>query len=260
MGTWTTDDKGMAIYPIDAYLPVVIHEFNHSFVNPLIDSNWPDLEQSANLIFAQVREPMQRQAYTSGKTMLYEALVRASVVVYLQQHAAQGMAAHRQLREEQHQRFVWTDTLVGLLNRYQIDRSQYPTLASFMPQHNAFYQRLASQIDTVLWAYDARCPKVVSLRPFANQDTNVDPKVEELIIRFDKSMDPEKHSILLAEPGEEAVPILEVERVADDKQAFKLKMKLEPNRTYSFILRWGGFRTPNGYLSDEYTVSFKTEP
>lgn len=260
MGTWATDSAGMATYPPDNYLPVVIHEFNHSFVNPLIDQNGAEIEPSANVIFTHVKQPMERQAYATGKTMLYEALVRASVVVYLQQHDPSGLAARNQLREEQHRRFVWVDTLVGLLRRYENNRGRFPTLQAFMPEHSAFYQHLAVRIDTVLRAYDARCPNVASLLPFANQATDVDPATQEVIVKFDKPLNPKKVGIQLGPDGKEHMPIRNVVGFADSNRALRLKVALKPNWTYSFRLRSGGFQTPDGHLSDEYMISFKTKP
>lgn len=258
MGTWSVDSTGEAQYPAASYLPIVIHEFNHSFANALIDSNMAELARPADAIYARVREPMQKQAYAMGKTMLYEALVRASVVMYLREHDPNGSSARDQIREEQAKSFVWADTLVGLLNRYEASRKRYPTLASFMPEHNAFYQRLAPRIDAVLSEYEDCLPKVVVVEPFRNQSQTVDPATVEISIRFNKPMNPKRIGIQLGEGGRQEMPLRDVLGFSGDNRTFRATMQLKPNQTYSFKIRPGGFQTLDGYPSKAYTVSFKT--
>ena len=259
MGTWSTDSTGMANYPVDAYLPTVIHEFNHSFVNPLIDQNWAALDKSADLIYTQVQQPMQKQAYASGKTMLYEALVRASVVLYMQEHGPAGDALH-QLRDEQYRGFVWADTLVSLLNRYERSRMRYKTLGSFMPEHNAFYNQLSVNVDSLLRDYDGRVPHIAKLEPFANSEKEVDAATAELVIRFDKPLNPKRIGIQLGEGGKSEMPVSDVVGFADGDRTLRLKLRLQPNKSYSFRLRNAGFVTPDGYYFNGETISFKTRP
>lgn len=258
MGTWSVDSTGEAQYPAASYLPIVIHEFNHSFVNSLIDSNMKKLAEPADAIFARVQEPMQRQAYSTGKTMLSEALVRAAVVMYLREHDPNGSSARDQVREEQANSFVWADTLVGLLNRYEVSRKPYPTPASFMPEHNAFYQRLAPRMDALLSEYEDSLPQVVIIEPFRNKSQTVDPATMEISIRFNKPMNPKRIGIQLGDGGRQEMPLRDVLGFSGDNRTFRATMQLKPNQTYSFKLRPGGFQTIDGYPSKAYTVSFKT--
>src|SRR5262249_53218411 len=50
MGTWTTDKAGLPRYDDDEYLPTIIHEYNHSFVNKLIYKNATLFEQSGTAL------------------------------------------------------------------------------------------------------------------------------------------------------------------------------------------------------------------
>ena len=63
-------------------LSCIVHEFNHSFCNPLVDKHFNDLKPAAERVFPFVAERMARQAYGTPKTMLYEYLVRACMVRY----------------------------------------------------------------------------------------------------------------------------------------------------------------------------------
>lgn len=258
MGTWSADSTGEAQYAAANYLPTVIHEFNHSFANALIDSTLSQLQPAADTVYARVAEPMRRQAYGNARTMLYESLVRAGVVMYLQEHEPDGGAAREQLRKEQANSFVWTDTLVGLLQRYEANRNRCPTLASFMPEHTAFYQRLAPRIDTIMSAYEDHLPNVVVIEPFKNQSQTVDPATAEISIRFDKPMNPKRIGIQLGDGGRNEMPLREVTGFSGDNRTFRATMQLKPNQTYSFKLRPGGFQTVDGYPSKAYTISFKT--
>ncbi|QKZ12839.1 DUF4932 domain-containing protein [Spirosoma sp. KUDC1026] len=260
MGTWSVDSTGLAKYATDDYLPTVIHEFNHSFVNPLIDQSASALLPYADSVYARVQEPMRKQAYANSKTMLYESLVRASVVMYLQEHDSTGTTALNQLREEQSRSFVWTDTLTGLLRQYVTHRQQYPTLQSFMPRHTAFYAWLAPRIDSVLTAYQQLCPQIIAIEPFTNGSQSVDAGIDEVQVRFSKPLQPKRYGIQLGKGGKDQMPIESVLGLTDDGRALRLKVKLEPGHPYSFRLRNGGFRSTDGYLSSVYDVTFATAP
>lgn len=70
------------------YLPTLIHEFNHSFINHFLDENkYPDyvkeLEPAATDLFNSSRWSMAKQAYGNWKTVINESLVRAAVICYM---------------------------------------------------------------------------------------------------------------------------------------------------------------------------------
>ena len=71
MGAWVTDSVGMVVYPPELILPILIHEFNHSFIN--FD---PEMfRTSGEQIYAAVGEQMARQAYGQWSIVLTEAMV-----------------------------------------------------------------------------------------------------------------------------------------------------------------------------------------
>jgi hypothetical protein len=77
MDTWAVDSTKNSVYEEDAVLPIIVHEFNHSFVNALIDQHEGELEAVGKTIYPQVADKMRRQVYSNWKTMFYESLVRA---------------------------------------------------------------------------------------------------------------------------------------------------------------------------------------
>ena len=87
MGTWRVDESGMPVYKQEEYLPTIIHEFNHSFVNPLLAKSNGLFEESGKRIYKVVEYEMSRQlAYGNWQTMFNEALVRASEIKYFMDH------------------------------------------------------------------------------------------------------------------------------------------------------------------------------
>jgi hypothetical protein len=76
IGCWTHDDAGDPTYPPDqGYLATIIHEFNHSFVNPAVDARWKTFT-GAEPVYASVADKMKLMAYGNAKTMVKESLVR----------------------------------------------------------------------------------------------------------------------------------------------------------------------------------------
>lgn len=58
-----------------------IHEFGHSFVNPVIDSIPQDLVATTERLFEPIKPAMEKQGYNTWKASLYEHFVRAGEVV-----------------------------------------------------------------------------------------------------------------------------------------------------------------------------------
>ena len=146
MGTWRSDSLGLPVYESTHVLPTIIHEFNHSFVNPLIDEHATQLQPAGSRLFLPVSGQMRAMAYGSWQTMLCEALVRAAVIAYLERHERDLSVSQNALKQEIKSGFWWMGELVNLVRMYQQDRRKYPTLKIFMPQVVHFYSQLASKV------------------------------------------------------------------------------------------------------------------
>ena len=82
-----TDDKGMPefdYYPLAEL--IIIHEFNHSFANDLIDNNIEEFRESGEKLYSVSKDLLSKQSYGKWETMMREALVRASVIKYMEDH------------------------------------------------------------------------------------------------------------------------------------------------------------------------------
>ncbi len=133
MGAWDVDSVGMPVFLIEDYLPTLIHEFNHSFVNYL-NAKYRDLfKESAPEIFAVVEDKMRSQAYGDWETMLNEALVRAAVIKYMKDHDYAKQEVDRATLYEIGRGFYWISDLISELDAYDQHRDQYQDLDSYIP-------------------------------------------------------------------------------------------------------------------------------
>lgn len=143
LGVWEKDADCVPAFS-QAVLPTVIHEFNHSYVNPVIDAHAKELEAAGQKIFVQAGPSMRRMAYSNWKTMLYESVVRAGVVRY--RVAFEGAAkGEEEIRQQEQSGFKWIRGLSDLMAEYEKDRKRYPTLDSFSPRLAEFFKSYAEK-------------------------------------------------------------------------------------------------------------------
>jgi hypothetical protein len=148
IGAWNWDSDGLPVFD-DRVTDTIVHEFCHPFANPLIDENLSQLEAAGRKLHSLNREVMAAQAYGEPRTVLYESLVRASVVQVLSLGEGEKRAA-AQLRFELSRGFWWLPSLVKSLERYSKNREKYPTLAKFMPELAAEFNRIAQDPEAIL--------------------------------------------------------------------------------------------------------------
>lgn len=147
MGTWSVDSLGVPVYEVEDYFPTLLHEFNHSFVNHLVENYRSELQESGTVIFDKVKDEMNQQAYGNWKTMYDEALVRATVIKYMKDHNYDNRTIENELNEQLSSSFLWTDALVKELDRYDNNRDKYPSLERFMPEIVKFFKLTESKMD-----------------------------------------------------------------------------------------------------------------
>ena len=141
LGVWQTDRQGLPEFTRDA-LGTVVHEFCHSYANPLIERHRAQLKASGDALFEPVAGRMRSQAYGSGYTLLCESLVRVCVIRYVRQYEGEA-AARRAIQAEKRKGFLWMQELSDLLGQYEAHRDQYPTLEDFSPRLVAVFAETA---------------------------------------------------------------------------------------------------------------------
>jgi hypothetical protein len=256
LGVWQTDAEGQPSFNQDV-LGTVVHEFGHSFANPIIEAHFKELSAAGETLFAQVKTKMQSQAYGSAKTMLCESLVRASVVRYELKYQGAN-AAQEAIRREKQQGFLWMQELADCLDEYEANRAQYPTLDGFSPRLVKFFGEYAANFKKSQADLAARRPKVLSINP-ANGATEVNPLLAQIKVVFDRPMQDKMWSMV---GGGEHFPTLDGKPAYDpERTTWSVPVKLKPDWDYEFMLNsqtYDAFRSDAGVPLEPITVKFRT--
>lgn len=256
LGVWTTDAEGLPEFTRDM-LGTVVHEFCHSYANPIVTRHAAELRQAGETLFSHVKDQMQAQAYGTGETLLREYLVRACVIRYLHQHDG-PTAATRALGREKENGFVWMKGLTDLLEEYEAQRNQQPGLERFAPRLVAFFNQTAERAAQDHAKMETRRPKVVSLKP-ENGATTVDPALGAIEITFDRPMQDGSWSLVGGGPH---FPELSGKPSYDSSRTrWKVAVKLKPDWDYEFMVnsaRYNAFRSQEGVPVVPLRVTFKT--
>jgi hypothetical protein len=260
MGTWMIDPEGNPTYSGDV-LETIIHEFNHSFANPLVNANIDLLQNPGETLFHSVREQMSSMAYGSWKTVMYESLVRASTIRYFIDGKQTDSQIRRMVVDEMSNGFLWMDQLVASLGDYAGNRSQYPSLSAFMPRIASLFAEMAPKIGQMKSDYEANCATVESISPFTNGATDVGPALKEIRICFSRPMNIKSgYSINYGTGGREHFAISGSPLFVEEGKCLTIPVTLKPDWEYSFILTSRAFRTMDEFPLMNYTVTFKTRP
>jgi len=149
VGVLFSDSLGMPKFDYNPLAALtIIHEFNHSFVNYLIDNNKEAFRESSEKIFTVVKDVLAKQAYGTWEAMVYEALVRAAVIKYTKDHDFDQRLIEGLTNWEKECGFFWIEELVEELESYDKQRDVYPTLESYMPKLIEAYKFWAEKIPT----------------------------------------------------------------------------------------------------------------
>ena len=144
LGVWKTDDRGLPAFD-RGILSTVVHEFCHSYANPIIDRHKAELQAAGEKIFPHVASAMGRQAYGNWQTMMYESLVRACTIRHIRRYRG-TVAAWAATQDDKQRQFLWMGQLVDLLDEYEAQRDRYPTLEKFAPRIVAFFDKYAASL------------------------------------------------------------------------------------------------------------------
>jgi len=259
MGTWSVDSLGMAKFGLKDYFPLLLHEFNHSFVNDLIDKNIKKFESSGEKIYAVVGKQMQKQAYGDYKIMLSEALVRAAVLKYMKDHNFKKEEIDKEIQEQLNNGFLWINELENELEKYSKQREKYPTLESYIPNIILAYEDFANNILEYEKMFDKERPTIVSISEFKNFEKNVSSKIKRFTINFDKPLKAQKYSLNYGEKGRTFFPEFGKNKYSDDRKSVIVEVKLIENKEYQFIVSGMSFVSEKGIPIKDYLIEFKTE-
>ncbi|HTS17502.1 MAG TPA: DUF4932 domain-containing protein [Verrucomicrobiae bacterium] len=256
LGVWKTDAEGLPEFRHDA-LPIVVHEFCHSYANPLVERHLGELEPSGDTLFAQVAQKMRSQAYNNGSTLLKESLVRACVIRYQRRYDGEE-AARRAIQVEKQNGFLWMQELSDLMGEYEAHRDRYPTLEAFSPRLVAFFDETAKDFPRKQAELASKRPKIVSMVP-ANGAQDVDPKLTAIEVVFDRPMKDKAWAFVgggphCPETGKDC-------HYDAQHKVWTVPVTLKPGWSYRFMLnseKFVGFCSEQGVPLEPVTVTFTT--
>ena len=123
----------------DTSLP--LHEFNHSFVNPLLENNEKAMQEVGKKLFQSLQSVMEKQHYDDWHIVINESLVRAAVIVYFYENGFNQFAMNMLNIETMQNGFPWVLDVVSALRYYATHREQYSTLNDFYPEIARFLNK-----------------------------------------------------------------------------------------------------------------------
>jgi hypothetical protein len=132
LGAWSVDREGLPTFG-SGVAETLVHEFVHSYANPVVDAHLDALRPAGERLYAKVAERMRRQAYGDWAIVMRETLVRACTIRYLRANAT-ALDAIRRTADDRGRGFTWIGRVAGALGEYEEDRAAYPTLEAFVPR------------------------------------------------------------------------------------------------------------------------------
>lgn len=254
MGAWNVDSAGMVSFNKKEYLPTLIHEFNHSFVNWLMEKHRETFQESGEKLFEVVGTKMKAQAYGNWTTMLNEALVRASVIKYMKDHNFDQREVDSEMKAQIDMGFIWIKALLNELDKYSAQRELYPTLDDYMPKLAEAYVSYAK----IVTEMDDKRPRVTSIEEFANGHQKVDASLKTITINFDRPLLGKGYSVFYGSQGQGTFPKVEKIYYAKDNRAVVMEVSLEVGKEYQLVLKGDKFKSTDGIGIDDYAINFKT--
>ena len=109
---------------------LIVHEFNHGFVNPITDSNVEKINSYTSL-YSPIGDSMKSQGYWQWKVALNEHIVRAIVVRIASKYYGDEFAFKNFYRPEFGKRYIYLDLIIAKLQYYESNRNRYPSFKSF---------------------------------------------------------------------------------------------------------------------------------
>lgn len=122
------------IYPPDDrlfdYSSFSVHEFSHSFVNPIVDKY--NLISESDDIFSNIFEELSSVGYGSNDSILKDHIVRSITLRYLSMYR-DNSSYNKQYVMDKEFGFEYIDYILKELINYENNRSSYNNFESFYP-------------------------------------------------------------------------------------------------------------------------------
>lgn len=267
IGVWEVDAQGLPVFSSNMN-NTIVHEFSHSFINPLVGARKNTMQRPGAILYSLVSEKMKAMAYGNWKTMIDESLVRAVSIRWLAT-SPKYQTVPQQLKRQQQKGFYWMPGLNNLLMEFENSRDKYSNFEQFLPVIEEFFSSYSDGAEKTIaaveaeWAADLEeqnlnSPQVVGMQP-TNFSIDVDPSLTEITFTFDRSMRDQQWSVM--DTGEPFPTITGKVSYNEDKTIFTMPVSLKPGNSYGFSLNSStvdGFSDQAGNKLVPYIVHFQT--
>jgi hypothetical protein len=138
----------------------------------------------------------------------------------------------------------------------ELNYSNYRSVEQFLKK--ARYYPEGFDKDLLRLNFEIKRPRVLRLEPFSNQETSVDPDAKEMKIIFSAPMNKKTYSINFGKRGKDYSPIAGIGGFSEDGTSFTIKLNLQPDHEYEFLITDLSFKSAEGYPLKPMEVKFKT--
>lgn len=248
-GCCRSNEDNEPTYQKNTLLPIIVHEFCHSYCNPLNEEFWNLLEPGASKVFELVAPKMAQMAYPNPMLMLNETFVRASVICYMAAHNPE-QETEDLLKDEETISFILIRDYVQALHNMEQHRDLYPTMHAFMPQFKETLQNYDfSKYKEQQEAFLKECAHLTCCLTDGQKDVPVGEQT--ITITFDKPMVP-AIALGYGRLGAEAFPEFvkhdgEFYAWSSDHRILQVFVKLEAAKQYSICILGDYFNTEDGH-------------
>ncbi len=142
LGVWKTDKEGLPVFD-RSMIETVVHEFCHSYVNPLTSKYKTELDKYAKL-YDPIADRMRSQAYPVWETCVNEHIIKALTTRYSYLKVSKE-AGDNSLKYQRQIGFFYVPALYESLKNYEKNRDKYKTFAEFYPELIKVFEELSNQ-------------------------------------------------------------------------------------------------------------------
>ena len=107
---------------------------SRQLTGPLYDANADLLLTIGEKLLKRYYRGMSNQAYRNATTVINESIVRAAVIIYMQENGFSAEQIKSEIYEQIARDFLWMPELVTALRHYSKHRSRYKTLDDYYPE------------------------------------------------------------------------------------------------------------------------------
>ena len=126
-----SDDNDKPILHESAF-ETIIHEFSHSYCNPIIDKHKTELEKTGMKLFEKFKSGNHHFAYNNWLTIWKETLVRACVICYLKEQGNFVTNLFINNKNDVNSGFPWTEDLADNILKNYINNPKYSNFESYL--------------------------------------------------------------------------------------------------------------------------------